>query len=480
MARKTRVLSVIACGAGPAAAIGTLVKKAIDRGWTVQVIATPSALEFFDAAEIEKETGTPVRSQYSKPGAPRSRIPDAIIVAPATFNTVNQWALGIADTYALGVLAEQTGLGIPIVVLPFVSDALASRPQFKRSVKALRAEGVSILLGQNGVPLHPAHGETDVMEHFPWQLALDEASEMTGFGALFKNQILYPERTRGSLIRPPLSPRVNSDAVTAAADRELLRQTFDTVAAQYHEARPSYPDGLYGELIGLARLAPDEDVLLEIGCGSGQATIPLARRGFAITAVELGVALAAEARRNLAGFPRVTVVNADIEAWQPPGVAAFSLVFAATAWHWIDPAVRYLKAWELLRPGGHLALWEAAHVIPDDGDPFFHEIQDVYDEIGEGVPPGTDFAKPDTLADYGAEIEASGLFTDVAIRRFDWEIRYTAEAYIRLLDTFSGHIAMAQWQRRRLYGEIRRRLAQRPDGLVRRHWGAVLHVARKI
>ena len=282
------------------------------------------------------------------------------------------------------------------------------------------------------------------------------------------------------LIRPPLSPRLNSDAVTTAAGRESLRQTFDTVAALYHEARPSYPDRLYDELISLARLAPDEDALLEIGCGPGQATIPLARRGFAITAVEPGAALAAEASRNLAGFPRVTVVNADIETWQPPGVAAFGLVFAATAWHWIDPAVRYLKAWELLRPGGHLALWGAVHVVPDDGDPFFREIQDVYDEIGEGVPPGADFPKPDTLADHGTEIEATGLFTDVAIRRFDWEIRYTADAYIRLLDTFSGHIAMAQWQRRRLYGEIRRRLAQRPGGLVRRHWGAVLHVARRV
>lgn len=63
---------------------------------------------------------------------------------------------------------------------------------------------------------------------------------------------------------------------------------------------------------------------------------------------------------------------------------------------------------------------------------------------------------------------------------FDWEIRYTAESYIRLLDTFSGHIAMADWQRDRLYGEIRRRLADRPDGELRRHWGAMLHVARKI
>ncbi|WP_300605088.1 flavoprotein [Trebonia sp.] len=182
MARETPVLSIIACGAGPAAAIGTLVRLAIGRGWTVQVIATPSALEFFDAGEIEAETGSPVRSQYSKPGAPRSRIPDAIIVAPATFNTINQWALGISDTYALGVLAEQTGLGIPIVVLPFVSDALAGRPPFARSVKALRAEGVSILLGAGSVRPHPAHGEADVVNAFPWDLALDEAAEMCGFG----------------------------------------------------------------------------------------------------------------------------------------------------------------------------------------------------------------------------------------------------------------------------------------------------------
>lgn len=180
MARDTRILSIVVCAAGPAAQIGTLVKLAVGRGWTVQVIATPSALAFFDAGQIEAATGSPVRSQYSKPGAPRSRIPDAIIVAPATFNTINQWALGISDTYALGVLAEQTGLAVPIVVLPFVSDALAGRPPFARSVRALRAEGVSILLGPGGVPAHPAHGEPGVMDAFPWHLALDEAAEMTG------------------------------------------------------------------------------------------------------------------------------------------------------------------------------------------------------------------------------------------------------------------------------------------------------------
>jgi phosphopantothenoylcysteine synthetase/decarboxylase len=66
---------------------------AIDRCWDVQVIATTPALAFFDQAAIEALTGNPVRSQYSPPGSPRSRIPDAIIVAPGTYNTINKWAL---------------------------------------------------------------------------------------------------------------------------------------------------------------------------------------------------------------------------------------------------------------------------------------------------------------------------------------------------------------------------------------------------
>jgi phosphopantothenoylcysteine synthetase/decarboxylase len=85
------VLSVIVCGAGPASAISTLIKQAQDRDWTVQVIATPAALDFFDPAAIESQTGRPVRSQYRKPGEPRSEKADAIIVAPATYNTINNW-----------------------------------------------------------------------------------------------------------------------------------------------------------------------------------------------------------------------------------------------------------------------------------------------------------------------------------------------------------------------------------------------------
>lgn len=262
------------------------------------------------------------------------------------------------------------------------------------------------------------------------------------------------------------------------SDRERLRTAFDSVASLYHQARPDYPGELYRDLTRLAGLAPGSR-LLEAGCGTGKATLPLARRGFRITGLELGSRLAAAARRNLARFPGVEVVQAAFEEWQPPRGVSFDLVFAATAWHWLDPAIRYRTAWTLLRPGGRLAFWHASHVFPADGDPFFREIQHVYDEIGAGLPPGTAWPPPGGLPDERDEITGSGLFTGVLVRQYDWETSYTAEEYIRLLGTFSGHIAMAQWQRDRLYGEIRRRLAQRPGGRLRRHWGTVLHLARR-
>jgi len=258
--------------------------------------------------------------------------------------------------------------------------------------------------------------------------------------------------------------------------RERLRQMFDRAAQLYDRVRPDYPEALFDDLVALAGLTPP-DRLLEVGCATGKATRPLARRGFRITCVELGAELAAAARQNLAGFD-VQVVRGQFEEWRPP--EPFGLVYAATAWHWIDPGIRYQRAWAALRPGGHLAIWAAEHVFPEDGDPFFGEIQDIYDEIGEGLPPGSVRPRPGELPDGRDEIEASGLFEVIAARQYDWERVYDAEEYVELLGTFSGHLAMAEWKRKRLYGEIRRRLALRRDHSVRRHWGAALRVARRL
>jgi SAM-dependent methyltransferase len=271
-------------------------------------------------------------------------------------------------------------------------------------------------------------------------------------------------------------PRKAAPIDELSDSREPLRRSFDSAAGRYDTARPSYPKELFDDLVDLARLQPGAQ-LLEIGCGTGRASRPMLERGYSVVCVELGPHLAERARRRLAGLP-VEIHVAGFEDWEgEPG--AFDLVYAATAWHWLDPAIRYRKAHRLLRPGGHLAFWGARHAFPVGFDPFFAEIQEIYDEIGESRPGEWPPPPPDRVADDSAEIEASGLFGEIKVRRYVWETLYTADEYIALLDTFSGHITMEPAKRAHLYGEIRQRIGGRPDPRLRRHWLAILHVARR-
>jgi SAM-dependent methyltransferase len=167
-------------------------------------------------------------------------------------------------------------------------------------------------------------------------------------------------------------------------DRERLRSTFDQAAELYDRVRPRYPPALFDDLAELTGIGPGSRVL-EIGPGTGQATIPLAERGCQVVAVELGAHLAAVARRNLARFPAVEVVTAAFEAWPLPS-EPFDLVLAATAFHWIDPAVRVDKAADALRPGGWLATIATHHVAGGD-ESFFAEAQDCYICWDPATPP---------------------------------------------------------------------------------------------
>lgn len=171
------LLKIVVCGAGPAGNVGQLVELAQVSGWDVELVATPPALDFLDLEELERLTGHEVRSQYSKPGQPRSLIADALVVAPATYNTVNKLALGISDTYALGVLAEGIGKGIPTVILPFVNSALASRTPFQESVASLRNEGVTVLLGWGMFEPHPPGTGGEHEADYPWKLTLESLEQ---------------------------------------------------------------------------------------------------------------------------------------------------------------------------------------------------------------------------------------------------------------------------------------------------------------
>jgi phosphopantothenoylcysteine synthetase/decarboxylase len=172
----SQILTVILCGAGPASHARQLVAQAQARGWDVHVITTLAGREFTDVPGIEEQTGHRVRSAYRQPGEPRSPgRTTVIVVAPATYNTINKWATGIADNYALGLLAEAPGLGIPVIVLPFVNTALAGRPAYQRSIAQLKAEGVRILDSAGQLRPHPPGAGEPLAETFPWHLALDAA-----------------------------------------------------------------------------------------------------------------------------------------------------------------------------------------------------------------------------------------------------------------------------------------------------------------
>jgi SAM-dependent methyltransferase len=253
-------------------------------------------------------------------------------------------------------------------------------------------------------------------------------------------------------------------------DRERLRETFGSVPELYDRARPEYPDVVFDDLAELADLEPGSRVL-EIGPGTGQATVELVRRGFAVSAVELSSELAAIARRNV---PEAAIEVGDFETWEPPE-PGFDAVTVFNAFHWIAPELRYAKPARLLRPGGALAVVGAPHVLPEDGDPFFAEVQDDYDAVvphPDNRPP----PPPNEIEGWAKDWQASGFFERVQERQHLVTLTYTADEYVALLGTFSDNLALPEEQREELFRRVHARIATRPEGTVTKHHLMVLTV----
>lgn len=242
-----------------------------------------------------------------------------------------------------------------------------------------------------------------------------------------------------------------------------LRAVFDEDAERYDRARPGYPAELFADLAALTGLRPGDRVL-EIGPGTGQATVPLAERGYRVVAVKLGPNLAAVARRNLADFPDVEVVNAAFEDWPPPA-ERFGVVLCATAFHWLHPDVRLIRVDEALAPGGALAVVATRHVAGGD-EAFFAAAQECYERFMPGTPPGLTLLPADRLPTQAAELEAGGRFAVSAVRRYEHDITYTTAGLPRR----DRHVLEPSRPRTRgAIGALRvprdtdRRSARRPD-----------------
>jgi phosphopantothenoylcysteine synthetase/decarboxylase len=158
--------------------VGVLVGLAQRDGWEVCVITTPDGRKFVDVAALQAQTGHPVRTHYKNPGDPDMLPPaDAMIVAPATVNTVNKWAAGITDTLVLGLLVEGYGYGVPTAVVPYTNKVMALHPALHESLDKLRDWGVQVLYGDDVCRLG-APGQTDrFRSQFPWRRALQAVTD---------------------------------------------------------------------------------------------------------------------------------------------------------------------------------------------------------------------------------------------------------------------------------------------------------------
>ena len=262
---------------------------------------------------------------------------------------------------------------------------------------------------------------------------------------------------------------------TSKGNREQRAATFDEIAELYDSARRESPQQLFDDLFQNLPIEPANTDVLEIGCGTGQATLPLARRGCRVLAVELGANLARIAQRKLAGFEKVEVVNSRFEDFEP--ARRFDVVLAVTSWHWLDPQVRYRKAAASLKPGGTLAFTTVSPAFPPGFDSFFMEIQDCYEAVGAGR---MEFPQPlpDEIKDARDEIEQSGYFEDVRVVRRLGTQEATADEYVAFMTTASGLRLLEPAKREQLFAEMRRLIDRRPGGRILLHDLTMLHLAR--
>jgi SAM-dependent methyltransferase len=264
-----------------------------------------------------------------------------------------------------------------------------------------------------------------------------------------------------------------------AQDKRQLRTTFDEDALLYDQARPGYPETLFNDIVALSDI-PSHGRILEIGCGTGQATVPLAHRGYHILCIELGARLAAVARRNLDAYSQVEVHIGAFEDW-PVEEGAFDLALSATAFHWIDPAIAYQKTARALKPTGAIALFWHVHVQSEASQGFFEEVQSIYQrEIPEQETSFQSLPWPDEVAEpVKAEIEQTDLFGEVTVRRYRWNVTYDATSYLRLLDTYSNHRVLDNQRHARLFRDIADLINTRYHGQITKGYLAILYVAHR-
>jgi len=251
---------------------------------------------------------------------------------------------------------------------------------------------------------------------------------------------------------------------------------FNQAALDYEEVRPGYPKELIQDIITISKI-PENGSILEIGCGTGQATVPFAERGYAMTCLDIGGELIARAAKNCASYPKVKFEVSSFENWNATE-SVFDLVISATAFHWVPPEVGYPKVANVLKNTGYMALVWNHHPPPSTG--FFQAVQAVYREIVPEWEPVT--SKPsldERIHLTELAIAKTNLFESLKLQQYHWERNYSTQAYLRLLNTYSDHHQLEANRRQHLFGRIGELIENQYGGVVVRPYLTVLYIAKK-
>jgi SAM-dependent methyltransferase len=230
------------------------------------------------------------------------------------------------------------------------------------------------------------------------------------------------------------------------------RFVFGEAAELYDRARAGYPDALVEDVLGFVQGDGRPLRALEVGAGTGKATVAFAVRGLEILALEPSPAMAAVAMRHCRRFPGVRIAGATFEEW-PVEASGFDLLFSAQAWHWVDPSVRYVKAARALRAGGTLALfWHETHWR---GEPLRDELDELYRRLAPELHarnpsfPGLSHRREDD--EVATEITGAGLFAEVTARTYPWLASLTGDGLVELLESQSDHRLLPEERRAQLF-----------------------------
>jgi len=249
-------------------------------------------------------------------------------------------------------------------------------------------------------------------------------------------------------------------------ENHSLRQAFDTDPAMYDKARRGYPTALFQDILsymGVSTLT-NKDVL-EIAPGTGQATKDLLKTGAALTAVELGKDLASYLDAKYKDEDNLTVLNSAFEAVDLPSMA-YDLIVCATAWHWLDEDMRFVKAANLLKEKSILAIISTNQVSSDTDKGFFKEVDALYEQFGtrrKTILPDKEQIKGDLT-----DMQTSSLFDETKVYKYDWNQDYSTEQYLDLIQSYSGTIAMQPNERTQFLQAIQELIDTRFNGAVTR------------